>query len=84
MCCGQRNVLAESILLALAHNINKHHNKIQSGGTDNHLFQLNKTAYSLKKLSPFLLGLLKCTYFYKKIDNKIVLIIDNDLSISDF
>ena len=29
MCRGNKNVLAESILLALAHNINKLHNRIQ-------------------------------------------------------
>ena len=29
MCRGQKNVLAESILLAIAHNVNKLHNKIQ-------------------------------------------------------
>ena len=44
MCRGQKNVLAESILLAMAHNINKLHNKIQSNRTGKHLFKLNKTA----------------------------------------
>ena len=38
------NVLAESILLALAHNINKLHNKIQSGKTGTHLFHIRKIA----------------------------------------
>lgn len=42
MCRGQKNVLAESILLALAHNINKLHNKIQAGRTGKHLFELKK------------------------------------------
>ena len=34
MCRGQKNVLAESILLAIAHNVNKLHNKIQYNRTD--------------------------------------------------
>ncbi len=34
------NVLAESILLAMARNINKLHNKIQKGRTGTHLFSL--------------------------------------------
>ncbi len=38
MCRGRQNVLAESMLLALAHNINKLHSKIQSGNTGRHLF----------------------------------------------
>ncbi|MDS0528584.1 IS1182 family transposase [Clostridium sp. SHJSY1] len=41
---GQQNVLAESVLLALAHNINKLHNKIQAGRTGKHLFNLQKTS----------------------------------------
>lgn len=44
MCRGQNNVLSESILLAMAHNINKLHNKIQSDRTGKHLFALKKTA----------------------------------------
>ena len=44
MCRGQRNVLAESTLLAMAHNINKMHRKIQSGRTGKHLFELKKSA----------------------------------------
>lgn len=40
---GQKNLLAESILLVMANNINKLHNKIQSNRTRNHLFELNKT-----------------------------------------
>ena len=43
MCRGQKNVLAESILLAMTHNINKLHNKIQSNRTGKHSFKLNKT-----------------------------------------
>jgi hypothetical protein len=31
LCRGTQNVLAESILLGIAHNVNKLHNKIQSG-----------------------------------------------------
>ena len=41
---GKQNVLAESILLALAHNINKLHNKIQSERTGTHLFKLKESA----------------------------------------
>lgn len=37
---GTSNVLAESILLAMAKNINKLHNKIQKGKTGTHLFPL--------------------------------------------
>ena len=44
MCRGQRNVLAESTLLAMAHNINKMHRKIQSDRTGKHLFEMKKTA----------------------------------------
>ena len=44
LCKGKQNVLAESILLALAHNINKLHNKIQSGRTGKHLFNLTDIA----------------------------------------
>ncbi|UZW12987.1 IS1182 family transposase [Clostridium pasteurianum] len=41
---GKKNVLAESILLAMAHNVNKLHNKIQSDRTGTHLFALKKSA----------------------------------------
>ncbi|WP_418223233.1 IS1182 family transposase [Clostridium isatidis] len=44
MCRGQKNVLAESILLAMAHNINKLHSKIQAGRTGKHLFELKKAS----------------------------------------
>jgi hypothetical protein len=44
LCKGKQNVLAENILLAMAHNINKLHNKIQAGRTGSHLFQLKETA----------------------------------------
>ena len=37
---GTSNVLAESILLAMARNINKLHNKIQKNRTGTHLFPL--------------------------------------------
>jgi transposase len=40
---GKKNVLAESILLAMAHNINKLHNKIQSDRTGTHLFSIKKS-----------------------------------------
>ena len=42
LCKGKKNVLAESVLLAMAHNINKLHNKIQSDRTGTHLFSLKK------------------------------------------
>jgi hypothetical protein len=41
---GIKNVLAESILLAMAHNINKLHNEIQANRTETHLFSLKKDA----------------------------------------
>ena len=44
LCKGKQNVLAESILLAMAHNINKLHNKIQSDRIRTHLFPLKKSA----------------------------------------
>ncbi len=44
LCKGTQNVLSESVLLALAHNINKLHNKIQSGRTGKHLFNSIKIA----------------------------------------
>lgn len=44
LCKGKQNVLAESILLAMAHNINKLHNKIQTGRTGTHLFELKESA----------------------------------------
>ncbi|WP_163192402.1 transposase, partial [Clostridium thermarum] len=44
LCKGRQNVLAESILLAMAYNINKLHNKIQSGRTGIHLFELKKSS----------------------------------------
>lgn len=37
---GTANVLAESVLLAMAKNVNKLHNKIQKGKTGRHLFPL--------------------------------------------
>jgi transposase len=44
LCKGKQNVLAESILLALARNINKLHNKIQSERTGTYLFKLKESA----------------------------------------
>ena len=45
LCRGKQNVEAESILLALAHNMNKLHHKIQAERTGTHLFSLkNKSA----------------------------------------
>ena len=38
---GGSNVLVESILLAMARNINKLRNKIQNGKIGIHLFQMN-------------------------------------------
>ena len=40
---GTSNVLAESVLLAMAKNVNKLHNKIQKGKTGKHLFPLNSS-----------------------------------------
>lgn len=40
LCCGTANVLGESILLAMAKNLKKLHNKIQKGKTGKHLFAL--------------------------------------------
>lgn len=37
---GTANVLAESVLLAMAKNVNKLHNKIQKGKMGRHLFPL--------------------------------------------
>lgn len=42
LCRGRQNVTAESILLALAHNMNKLHHKIQAGRTGTHLFSMKK------------------------------------------
>lgn len=42
MCRGHQNVLAESTILAMAYNINKLHNKIQTNRTGKHLFELKK------------------------------------------
>lgn len=41
---GKENATAQSIILAIGHNINKLHHKIQSGRTGQHLFALKKTA----------------------------------------
>ena len=41
---GNENVTAQSVILAIAHNINKLHNKIQSEKTGQHLFRLKETA----------------------------------------
>ena len=41
---GLENVTAQSVVLAVAHNINKLHNKIQNDKTGQHLFELKKTA----------------------------------------
>lgn len=44
LCRGTQNILAESILLGLAHNVNKLHNKIQSDRCKSHLHALKKIA----------------------------------------
>ena len=41
---GKKNVLAQSILLAIGRNINKLHHKIRSERTGTHLFELKETA----------------------------------------
>lgn len=40
---GNVNFLAQSILVAIAHNINKLHHRIQSDRTGTHLFPMKKT-----------------------------------------
>ena len=42
LCRGTQNVKAESVLLALAHNMNKLHHKIQAERTGTHLFSMKK------------------------------------------
>ena len=42
---GASNVLTESILLAMARNVNKLHNKIQKGRTGRHLFPLKSAKF---------------------------------------
>ena len=42
LCRGTVNVKTEDILLALAHNMRKLHNKIQADRTGTHLFPLKK------------------------------------------
>lgn len=44
LCRGTVNVKAEAVLLALSHNINKLHHKIQGERTGTHLFPLKKNA----------------------------------------
>ena len=44
LCRGKVNVEAESLLLAIAHNIRKLHGKIQSERTGTHLFRMKKSA----------------------------------------
>ena len=41
---GMENVTAQSVILAIAHNIKKFHHKIQNDRTGRHLFELKKTA----------------------------------------
>ncbi|MGL4848686.1 MAG: transposase, partial [Clostridium sp.] len=41
---GKQNVLAESVLLAIGHNIKKLHNKIQGNRTGTHLFKTDLIA----------------------------------------
>lgn len=41
---GTKNVLAQSVMLAIGFDINKLHHKIMSGRTGTHLFELKKTA----------------------------------------
>jgi hypothetical protein len=44
LCRGSKNVLAESILLAMGCNINKLHHKIQNDRIGHHLFEIKKNA----------------------------------------
>jgi|LGOV01.1.fsa_nt_gb hypothetical protein len=48
---GKQNVLTESILLAIDHNINKLHRKVQDERLGQHLFKVKKSA-SILKLYP--------------------------------
>ena len=41
---GIENVTAQSVILAIAHNVSKYHNKIQSDKTGQHLFELKDSA----------------------------------------
>ena len=41
---GKENVLAQSILVAIGHNITKLHHKIQGKRTGTHLFEVKKAA----------------------------------------
>ncbi len=41
---GLENVTAQSVILAIAHNINKYHSKIQTEKTGQHLFELKNSA----------------------------------------
>ena len=41
---GMENVTSQSVILAIAHNINKFHHKIQNDRTGQHLFELKKMA----------------------------------------
>ena len=41
---GMENVTAQSVILAIAHNVSKYHNKIQAGKTGHHLFGLKEIA----------------------------------------
>ncbi|PPV13030.1 hypothetical protein AWN73_04540 [Clostridium butyricum] len=45
MCPGKRNILVESILLTIAQNINKLHNKLPKDQTGNYLFEIKKRSY---------------------------------------
>lgn len=42
LCCRNQNVLAESVLMALIHNIKKFHRKIKSNKTETHVYLLKK------------------------------------------
>ena len=44
LCTGKRNVQAESILLAMAHNMNRLHHKIQGERTGTHLYERKKSS----------------------------------------
>ncbi|MPN11559.1 hypothetical protein SDC9_158862 [bioreactor metagenome] len=44
LCKGEKNILAECILLGMAHNINKLHNKIHTGKCKTSLYPLKKSA----------------------------------------
>ncbi|SHG35798.1 hypothetical protein SAMN04488530_1011, partial [Asaccharospora irregularis DSM 2635] len=44
LCKGKSNILAECILIAMAHNVNKFHNKIKNGKCRTYLYSTKNVA----------------------------------------